>query len=210
MLAKLLTVFRVPELRRKIILTVVLLAVYRLGFHITLPFIDHETVGQAVSNAASGKGGLGGLLQVVSVFSASDLQNGSVFGLGIMPYITASIVFQLLATVYPPLEQLQKEGESGRRRLNEYTRYATVVVCLLQSFFLLRTMSSGGSGQAVILPEYDGFHWLVFGTLVMTAGTVFLMWIGEQIDAYGIGNGISLADYGWDSGQDAHDCDKVG
>ena len=192
MLAKLLTVFRVPELRRKIILTVVLLAVYRLGFHITLPFIDHETVGQAVNNAASGKGGLGGLLQVVSVFSASDLQNGSVFGLGIMPYITASIVFQLLATVYPPLEQLQKEGESGRRRLNEYTRYATVVVCLLQSFFLLRTMSAGGSGQAVILTGYDGFHWLLFGTLVMTAGTVFLMWIGEQIDAYGIGNGISL------------------
>jgi len=177
-LAKLLTVFRVPELRRKIVLTVVLLAVYRLGFHITLPFIDHESVGK--------------VMEVVSVFSASDLQNGSVFGLGIMPYITASIVFQLLATVYPPLEQLQKEGESGRRRLNEYTRYATVVVCLLQSFFLLRTMSSGGSGQAVILPEYDGLHWLLFGTLVMTAGTVFLMWIGEQIDAYGIGNGISL------------------
>ena len=192
MLAKLLTVFRVPELRRKIILTIVLLAVYRLGFHVTLPFIDHESVGQAVNNAANGKGGLAGLLQVVSVFSASDLQNGSVFGLGIMPYITASIVFQLLATVYPPLEQLQKEGESGRRRLNEYTRYATVVVCLLQSFFLLRTMSSGGSGQAIILPEYDGFQWLLFGTLVMTAGTVFLMWIGEQIDAYGIGNGISL------------------
>ncbi len=192
MLAKLLTVFRVPELRRKIILTVVLLAVYRLGFHITLPFIDHESVGKAMENAQGGRGGLGGLLQVVSVFSASDLQNGSVFGLGIMPYITASIVFQLLATVYPPLEQLQKEGESGRRRLNEYTRYATVVVCLLQSFFLLRTMSSGGSGAAVILPDYDGFHWLLFGTLVMTAGTVFLMWIGEQIDAYGIGNGISL------------------
>ena len=192
MLAKLLTVFRVPELRRKIILTVILLAVYRLGFHITLPFIDHETVGQGLSNAAGGKGGLGGLLQVVSVFSASDLQNGSVFGLGIMPYITASIVFQLLATVYPPLEQLQKEGESGRRRLNEYTRYATVVVCLLQSFFLLKTMSGGGSGQAEILDGYSGFHWLLFGTLVMTAGTVFLMWIGEQIDAYGIGNGISL------------------
>ena len=192
MLAKLLTVFRVPELRRKIILTVVLLAVYRLGFHITLPFIDHESVGKVMENAQGGRGGLGGLLQVVSVFSASDLQNGSVFGLGIMPYITASIVFQLLATVYPPLEQLQKEGESGRRRLNEYTRYATVVVCLLQSFFLLLTMASGGSGSASILPEYDGFHWLVFGTLVMTAGTVFLMWIGEQIDAYGIGNGISL------------------
>ena len=110
LLAKLLTVFRVPELRRKIILTVVLLAVYRLGFHITLPFMDHETVGQAVSNAASGKGGLGGLLQVVSVFSASDLQNGSVFGLGIMPYITASIVFQLLG------DGLSASGATAERR----------------------------------------------------------------------------------------------
>ena len=192
MLAKLLTVFRVPELRRKIFLTIILLAVYRLGYHITLPFIDHESIGKVMENAQSGTTGLGGLLQVVSVFSASDLQNGSVFGLGIMPYITASIVFQLLATVYPPLEQLQKEGESGRRRLNEYTRYATVVVCVFQSFALMWSMGGSGSGQATILEGYNTLSWLLFGTVVMTAGTVFLMWIGEQIDAYGIGNGISL------------------
>jgi len=191
-LAKLLTVFRVPELRRKIFLTLILLAVYRLGYHITLPFIDHESIGKVMENAQSGTTGLGGLLQVVSVFSASDLQNGSVFGLGIMPYITASIVFQLLATVYPPLEQLQKEGESGRRRLNEYTRYATVVVCVFQSFALMWSMGGSGSGQATILEGYNTLSWLLFGTVVMTAGTVFLMWIGEQIDAYGIGNGISL------------------
>jgi preprotein translocase subunit SecY len=114
-----------------------------------------------------------------------------VFGLGIMPYITASIVFQLLGTVYPPLEALQKEGESGRRRLNEYTRYATVFVCVLQSFGLLWSMRGGtwSSGDSARV-RYHG--WLVFGTILMTAGTVFLMWIGEQIDAYGIGNGISL------------------
>jgi preprotein translocase subunit SecY len=194
MIAKLLTVFRIPELRRKIILTVILLGVYRLGYHITLPFMDHASIGKLMENAKSGTAGLGGLLQVVSVFSASQLQNGSLFGLGIMPYITASIVFQLLGTVYPPLEQLQKEGESGRRRLNEYTRYATVVVCLFQSFALLWSMRSGAGagGQAAILPEYNSLVWLMFGTIVMTAGTVFLMWIGEQIDAYGIGNGISL------------------
>ena len=103
------------------------------------------------------------------------------------------LCFSCLATVYPPLEALQKEGESGRRRLNEYTRYATVVVCLLQSFFLLRSMSrrwlwAGGR----FCRSTTAFSWLVFGTIVMTAGTVFLMWIGEQIDAYGIGNGISL------------------
>lgn len=192
MFAKLLTVFRIPELRRKIILTVILLGVYRLGFHITLPFMDHATIGKVMANAQGGNTGLGGLLQVVSVFSASDLQNGSLFGLGIMPYITASIVFQLLGTVYPPLEALQKEGESGRRRLNEYTRYATVLVCVFQSFALLWSMRSGAAGQAAILPGYNTFGWLVFGTVLMTGGTVFLMWIGEQIDAYGIGNGISL------------------
>jgi preprotein translocase subunit SecY len=186
--AKLMTVFKIPELRNKILLTIVLLAVYRLGFHITLPFIDHAAVAERLGKAETGgaSGGVAGLLQVVSVFAATQLDSGSIFGLGIMPYITASIVFQLLATVYPPLESLQKEGESGRRRINEYTRYATVVVCIFQSFFLL------GSMKANFLPDYTGLHWIIFGTLVMTAGTVFLMWIGEQIDAYGIGNGISL------------------
>ena len=187
MLSKLATVFRVPELRRKIVLTIILLGVYRLGFHITLPFMNHETF-KAAAEKASQSGGLGNLLQMVSLFSATDLQSGSIFGLGIMPYITASIVFQLLGTVYPPLEALQKEGESGRRRLNEYTRYATVVVCALQSFFLIRSLG----GQGMILEYYNSFWWHILGTIVMIAGTVFLMWIGEQIDAYGIGNGISL------------------
>ncbi|MFZ9089524.1 MAG: preprotein translocase subunit SecY, partial [Planctomycetaceae bacterium] len=194
MLSKLLTVFRIPELRNKILLTIGLLAVYRLGFHITLPFIDQDQVREVMENAQSGdRNSIGGLLQVVSVFAATELQSGSIFGLGIMPYITASIVFQLLGTVYPPLEAIQKEGESGRRRINEYTRYATVVVCLVQSFVLIwsmRSQESGGSGS--LLPGYDGLHWLILGTLIMTSGTVFLMWIGEQIDAYGIGNGISL------------------
>ncbi|MFM7057645.1 MAG: preprotein translocase subunit SecY [Planctomycetota bacterium] len=187
MFAKLLTVFKIPELRNKILLTIVLLSVYRLGFHITLPFVDHAAVAERLGKAETGTGaGVTKLLQVVSVFAATQLDSGSVFGLGIMPYITASIVFQLLGTVYPPLEALQKEGESGRRRINEYTRYATVVVCMFQSFFLLGSMRSN------FLPAYTGLQWILFGTLVMTAGTVFLMWIGEQIDAYGIGNGISL------------------
>ncbi|MCA9033531.1 MAG: preprotein translocase subunit SecY [Planctomycetaceae bacterium] len=187
MLSRLATVFRIPELRRKIFLTIILLAVYRLGFHITLPFINHEGFREIAEKATQGAG-LGNVLQMVSLFSATDLQSGSIFGLGIMPYITASIVFQLLGTVYPPLEALQKEGESGRRRLNEYTRYATVFVCALQSFFLIRNL--GGSGM--ILDYYNTFWWHIVGTLVMIAGTVFLMWIGEQIDAYGVGNGISL------------------
>ena len=193
MLSKLLTVFRVPELRRKILLTIFLLAIYRMGFSITLPFMDHATLKEVFGRAGGSGSGIGDLLQVVSMFSASSITNGSIFGLGIMPYITASIVFQLLGTVYPPLEALQKEGESGRRRLNEYTRYATVVICLLQSFFLIRGLAQGQiTGTSMVLAGYDGFGWCLVGTFVMTAGTVFLMWIGEQIDAYGIGNGISL------------------
>ncbi len=192
MFSKLLTVFRVPELRQKILLTIGLLAVYRMGFSITLPFMDHDKIAEA-AKAVSGGTGLGDMLKMVQVFSASNITNGSIFGLGIMPYITASIVFQLLGTVYPPLEQLQKEGESGRRRLNEYTRYATVVICLLQSFFLIRGLAGGAiTGKSMFLVGYDHIGWILVGTFVMTAGTVFLMWIGEQIDAYGIGNGISL------------------
>ncbi len=164
-----------------------------MGFSITLPFMDHATLKEVFGRSGGTGSGLGDLLQVVSMFSASSITNGSIFGLGIMPYITASIVFQLLGTVYPPLEQLQKEGESGRRRLNEYTRYATVVICLLQSFFLIRGLAQGQiTGTSMVLAGYDGFAWCLVGTFVMTAGTVFLMWIGEQIDAYGIGNGISL------------------
>ena len=195
MLSKLAAVWRVPELWRKILLTIGLLAIYRLGVHITLPFMNHEAVRRAMDNAGDGSGGgLGDLLQVVSVFSASSLTTGSLFGLGIMPYITASIVFQLLGTVYPPLEQLQKEGESGRRKINEYTRYATVLVCLMQSFFVIKGLAGGtfSGGDPMILPQYNSFGWIAMGAIVMTCGTVFLMWIGEQIDAYGIGNGISL------------------
>jgi len=98
-----------------------------------------------------------------------------------------------MGTVYPPLERLQKEGEAGRKKINEYTRYATVIICLVQSYFWIRTLSGGfGSGTSLILAGYEGFYYQIVATITMTAGTVFLMWIGEQIDAYGIGNGISL------------------
>jgi preprotein translocase subunit SecY len=192
MLQKALLIFRIPELRRKILLTIVLLGVYRLGYHVYLPFINQEAAAERMREAESGQGG-GGLdsfMQTISLFSASQLN--SIFGLGIAPYITASIIFQLLGTVYPPLEQLQKEGEAGRRKINEYTRYATVLVCLIQSYVWIRAGMSRGGQAAMILPEYDHLFFHITATIAMTAGSVFLMWIGEQIDAYGIGNGISL------------------
>ncbi|MGE3313978.1 MAG: preprotein translocase subunit SecY [Planctomycetaceae bacterium] len=193
MLNKLLMVFRIPELRQKVFLTLLLLFVYRMGWHIPLPFVDQDQMFQGIRDLKNDQAGLGQMIQVVSLFSASDIGSSTIFGLGIMPYISASIIFQLLGSVYPPLEKLQKEGESGRRKINEYTRYATVLICLVQSYFWIRALSSGlGSGTGFIMPEYDTFYYHMIGTITMTTGTLFLMWIGEQIDAYGIGNGISL------------------
>ncbi len=191
---KILTIFRIPELRRKIMLTVVLLAVYRMGFWIPLPFIDQAQLKESIEQMQGQQGGdLGQVMQIVALFSASQIGNSTIFGLGIMPYISASIIFQLLASVYPPLERLQKEGEAGRKKINEYTRYATVFICLGQSFFWIYALSRGAmGGGGILLEQYNNLFWWIVGTFVMTAGTIFLMWIGEQIDAYGVGNGISL------------------
>src|SRR5262249_35403977 len=150
--------------------------------------------------------GLEGFLQQVSLFSASNLSQLTIFGLGIMPYISASIILQLLASVWAPLEKLQKEGETGRKKINEYTRYLTVVICLFQSAFYLGVMKGsflpdpsicgnnieyGSAGQPDRGIELL-WHWKVLCVLIMTCGTIFLMWLGEQIDEFGIGNGISL------------------
>ncbi len=120
-------------------------------------------------------------MQAVSMFSASQYGNATIFGLGIMPYISASIIFQLLATVYPPLEALQKEGEAGRKKINEYTRYATVVLCFIQSIFWV-TMLPQTLGPNIFLEGMGGTWYIFVDAMIMTAGTVFLMWLGEQID----------------------------
>jgi preprotein translocase subunit SecY len=186
---KIRVVFTIPELRQKILLTLLFLAIYRVGWQIPLPIVDpSETL------FAETAGGMGKLFDQVAVFSASNLNQASIFGLGIMPYISASIIFQLLASVYPPLERLQKEGESGRKKINEYTRYATVVICLGQSWFYVGVIIRQGVVHENFLNEAGGlpFFWQLTAVLTMTTGTVFLMWLGEQIDEYGIGNGISL------------------
>jgi preprotein translocase subunit SecY len=192
MMARALTVFKIPELRRKIFLTIALLGVYRMGFWIPLPFINQQVLQESLQNMQTNQG-IGQIMQVVALFSASNIGNSTIFGLGIMPYISASIIFQLLGSVVPRLQELQKEGEAGRKKINEWTRRATVVICLFQSYFWIKALSGGVlGGGGLILDGYDTFVWHMVGTITMTAGTVFLMWIGEQIDAYGIGNGISL------------------
>ncbi len=182
---KIRVIFTVGELRRKILLTLFLLAIYRIGWQIWLPIVDQTQMTAFFGQTSKG---LGQLMETVAVFSASQLNQATIFGLGIMPYISASIIFQLLGSVWGPLERLQKEGESGRKKINEYTRYATVVLCLGQSWFYLGFLAQND----LIKLGFNTFGWQLTAVLTMTAGTTFLMWLGEQIDEYGIGNGISL------------------
>jgi preprotein translocase subunit SecY len=182
---RLFTIFKIKELRQKILITLLFLAIYRIGYHIPLPIVDQRQMARAM------QGQQGGILEVISLFSGGTLSQSSIFGLGIMPYISASIIFQLLASVYPPLEKLQKEGESGRKKINEYTRYATVVISFVQAWFVVSWLTNP-RGERLAIEGYLGFWYILGSVLIMTVGTVFLMWLGEQIDEYGIGNGISL------------------
>jgi len=195
---KLRVVFTIPELRNKILLTLLLLAIYRVGYWIPMPIVDQAALTQRFNEST----GLGQFIQQVSVFSASNLSQATIFGLGIMPYISASIILQLLGSIWKPLEELRKEGETGRKKINEYTRYLTVVLCAIQSYMYLRVlMNPGAAGGGMIDPSFLSneldpgslrFGWQIVAVLTMTCGTIFLMWLGEQIDEFGIGNGISL------------------
>jgi preprotein translocase subunit SecY len=200
MLEKLRLIFTIPELRNKVLFTLALLAVYRIGWQIPLPMIDQEAVSEFAKNMS---GDLTKFLAKVSVFSGSQLNQATIFGLGIMPYISASIILQLMGTVYKPLEELKKEGEAGRKKINEYTRYLTVVLCLIQSagylWFVIMRDPSGTGAENMTNEAFEmaatgrlTVGWQMVAILIMTSGSVFLMWLGEQIDEYGIGNGISL------------------
>lgn len=197
---KLRIVFTIPELRQKILLTLGFLAIYRVGWHITLPIIDQEMLSKSTQGTG---GGFGDFMNKVAVFAASDLRQATIFGLGIMPYISASIIFQLLGSIWKPIEELRKEGETGRKKINEYTRYLTVLLCFIQSWFYVKwyLMSPTSSGADLIDvafrtipndPTSLSFGWQLTTVMTMTCGTIFLMWLGEQIDEFGIGNGISL------------------
>jgi preprotein translocase subunit SecY len=190
--------FSIPELRQKIILTLLLLAIFRVGSQVTLPMVKPDVI------AAKGEGdGINKVIQQISVLSASQLDQVTIFGLGIMPYISASIILQLLGQVWKPLEELRKEGESGRRKINEYTRYLTVLLCIVQSWTYLGIYLMQQNPEMISSSFIDttpgswtegtlGIGWQLTAVMIMTCGTIFLMWLGEQIDEYGIGNGISI------------------
>jgi preprotein translocase subunit SecY len=194
MIKSFLNIFRVPELRNKVLFTFLMLLIYRIGFWVPLPGVDQHAM-QEIAKNQDDSSAAGRMASYVSLFSGGSLQQSSIFSLGIMPYISSSIIFQLLTTVVPALEKLQKEGETGRKKIQEWSRYATVPLCLVQAIFMLNYMVSGSGGTSMVQPmfqkQYAGQFW-VMGLLAMTAGSIFLMWLGEQIDEYGLGNGVSL------------------
>ena len=192
MFSTLLNIFKIPELRNKVLFTLGMLVIYRLGFGVPVPGVNQEAMAQGMPTG--GGGGLGDLIQYFQIFTGGNLSQSTIFGLGIMPYISASIIFQLLVTVVPSLEKLQQEGESGRRKIQEYTRYATVGLCVINAVVWMRYLAASGFLYAHYTGPWMGmsFSYMVMTLTVLTTGTVFLMWLGEQVDEYGIGNGISL------------------
>lgn len=182
MLEKLLNIFKIPDLRRKLLFTLGMFVVYRIGGHITLPGIDASALLQQFQHLR------GTLLGLYDIFSGGNLSRATIFALGIMPYISTSIILQLLGAVIPYYQRLQKLGEEGRRKITQHTRYGTVILASIQGLGISIFLENLGPG-VVINP---GLGFRLMSVLTMTAGTIFIMWLGEQITERGIGNGISL------------------
>src|SRR5713226_5847748 len=178
--------FRIPDLRRRLLFTLAMLAVYRLGAFLPTPGINTDVLAQFFNQNQ------GSVLGVIDLFSGGNFRRLTIFALGIMPYITASIILQLMTVVWPYLERLSKEGELGRKKITQYTRYLTVGLSLVQSFATAITLerTTGGGGPPVV--PNPGWTFRLLTVITLTTGTAFIMWVGEQISERGIGNGISL------------------
>jgi len=187
MLGTVVNIFRVQDLRNKIFFTLALLIIYRVGFHIPVPGFDPAAI-ESVAGSRDAESPLGRAALYMQMFTGGNLDKSSLFGLGIMPYITSSIILMLLGEVIPALKKLRQEGQTGHKKIQEYTRYLTVLICVVQSIMFMKLLGGGG-GLTYAGMEREA---LIMGVVGMTAGTIFLMWLGEQIDEYGIGNGISL------------------
>jgi preprotein translocase subunit SecY len=179
-------IFKIPELKRRILITFLFLAVYRVGVHIPTPGINGDALASFFKQMS------GTLFGLIDMFSGGAFERLSVFALGIMPYISASIILQLLTVVIPYLERLQKEGEMGRKKIVQYTRYGTVVLSMIQGFGIAIGLENmrGAAGETIVL--IPGWSFRIMTVITLTAGTAFIMWLGEQITERGIGNGISL------------------
>jgi len=189
MLRAFISAFKIPDLRKKLLFTLGIIAIYRIGGWIPIPGVDLD-----ILRRATGGGQAGALVGIINVFAGGALQQMAVFALGIMPYITASIIMQLLTVVIPKLESLRREGEQGRRKITQYTRYATVGLALLQSTGLVTLARNGVAFDARVMPG-AGTGTVILAVITLTTGTVLIMWLGELITARGVGNGMSLLIY---------------
>ena len=186
MLGTVINIFRIPDLRNKILFTIALLMIYKVGFHIPVPGFDQKKITEIASSRGT-ESPIGRAAEYMQMFTGGRLDKSSLFGLGIMPYITSSIILMLLGEVVPALKKLRQEGQTGHKKIQEYTRYLTVLICIIQALMFMKLLGGQGLTYAGMYHEA-----LIMGVVGMTAGTIFLMWLGEQIDEYGIGNGISL------------------
>ena len=190
MLGALANLFKIPDLKRKLLITAALIAVYRIGAFIPTPGIDGAKLALFFDNMAKTQGGT--LFGMINMFSGGAIQRLTIFALGIMPYISASIILQLLTAVIPSLERLSKEGEEGRKKIIQYTRYGTVILAIVQSFFIALWLENPARFQGMQIVQFPGWPFRILTVITLTSGTAFIMWLGEQIQEYGIGNGISL------------------
>jgi preprotein translocase subunit SecY len=184
--SKIQSIFKIPELRRRILFTVALLIVFRIGAYVPVPGIDSSALGAALEQAK------GTLLGLYDMFAGGAFSRATIFALGIMPYISASIIMQLLTAVIPYFEKLQKEGEEGRKKITQYTRYGTVLLAMIQAYGISLFLENMPIPSATPIVPSPGIAFRLLTMITLTSGTVFLMWLGEQISDKGIGNGISL------------------
>src|SRR5438045_7665859 len=185
MFEKLANIFRVPDLRTRVLFALAMLAVYRLGGHIPTPGINADLLSQFFDQQR------GTVLGFVDLFSGGQLRRLTIFALGIMPYITASIILQLLTVVYEPLAKLQQEGELGRKKITQWTRYLTLLLSALQGLGIAASLMKGTSAGTAFVTN-PGVGFMLMTVLTLTTGSVFIMWLGEQITERGVGNGMSL------------------
>lgn len=183
-------IFKVPDLRRKVLFTLFIIFIYRIGTYVPTPGIDGVALSRFFQSIARTPGGQ--LFGIMGMFSGGALQKATIFALGIMPYISASIILQLLTVVIPSLEKLAKEGEEGRKKIIQYTRYGTVILSIIQTFFISLWLENPYAFQGTVIVPNPGWGFRLMTILTLTTGTAFIMWLGEQIDEYGIGNGMSI------------------
>ena len=190
MLESFVNIFKIPDLKKKLLVTFAIIAVYRVGAFIPTPGIDGAKLAQFFDNIARTQGGT--LFGIMNMFSGGAMQRLTIFALGIMPYISSSIIIQLLTTVIPALERLAKQGEEGRKTIIQYTRYGTIILSVIQAFFIALWLENPARFQGMQIVQYPGWGFRILTVITLTTGTAFIMWLGEQIQEKGIGNGISL------------------